>query len=81
LNEHTWGHKTLCGSPTLAKNIDYIKRKVKKFKGFELPPHLSLKELPTIFFLARLQKLKSSWIYTFQTLLKKILTIITIDHF
>ncbi len=66
LNEHTWGHKTSWRSPTLAKNID--QNEGKKFKSFELPPHLSLKELPTIFFLARLQKLKSSWIYTFRTL-------------
>ncbi len=60
LNEHTWGHKTLWGSPTLAKKHWLLQKEGKKFKGFELPPHLSLKKLLTIFHLARLQKLRSS---------------------
>jgi hypothetical protein len=32
LNKHTWGHKTLWASPTLAKKIDYFKKKVKSLK-------------------------------------------------
>jgi hypothetical protein len=53
LNEHAWGCKTLKGSATLAKNIDYFKKKGKKLKSFELPPHLSLKTFCTISFLVR----------------------------
>jgi hypothetical protein len=56
LNEHAWGCKTLKGSATLAKNIDYFKKKGKKLKIFELPPHLNLKTLCTISFLVRFRK-------------------------
>jgi len=46
LNKHTWRSKTLCRDTTLAKITGYFEKKV---KSFELPPHLSLKKLYTMF--------------------------------
>jgi hypothetical protein len=56
---NTFGDVKHCGELQLwKKNIDYFFLKGKKFKSFELPPHLNLKTNCTIFVLAKYSKTK-----------------------